>query len=40
LINEEEEMAEQSQSVQAHLDGVTPEKRRRDAHTLLDLMAG
>jgi Domain of unknown function (DU1801) len=26
------------QSVQAHLDGVTPEKRRRDAQTLLDLM--
>jgi hypothetical protein len=31
-------MAELSQSVQAHLDGVTPQKRRRDAQTLLDLM--
>jgi Domain of unknown function (DU1801) len=26
-------------SVQAHLDGVTPEKRRRDAETLLGLMS-
>jgi hypothetical protein len=32
-------MAELSQSVQAHLDGVTPEKRRRDAQTLLELMS-
>jgi hypothetical protein len=31
-------MAELSQSVQAHLDEVTPEKRRRDAQTLLELM--
>ena len=31
-------MAELSQSVQAHLDGVIPEKRRRDAQTLLELM--
>jgi Domain of unknown function (DU1801) len=31
-------MAELSQSVQAHLDGVTSEKRRRDAQTLLELM--
>jgi Domain of unknown function (DU1801) len=31
-------MAELSQSVQAHLDGVTPEKRRRDTQTLLELM--
>lgn len=31
-------MAELSESVQAHLDGVTPEKRRRDAQTLLELM--
>jgi Domain of unknown function (DU1801) len=31
-------MAELSQSIQAHLDGVTPEKRRRDAQTLLELM--
>jgi hypothetical protein len=31
-------MAELSQSVQAHLDGVTPEKRRRDAQILLELM--
>jgi hypothetical protein len=31
-------MADLSQSVQAHLDGVTPQKRRRDAQTLLELM--
>jgi Domain of unknown function (DU1801) len=31
-------MDDLDQSVQAHLDGVTPEKRRRDAQTLLDLM--
>jgi hypothetical protein len=31
-------MNEASQSIQAHLDSVTPEKRRRDAQTLLDLM--
>jgi hypothetical protein len=31
-------MAELNQSVQAHLDGVTSEKRRRDAQTLLELM--
>jgi hypothetical protein len=31
-------MDEASQSIQAHLDGVTPEKRRRDAQTLLELM--
>jgi hypothetical protein len=29
----------ENKSVQAHLDGVTPEKRRRDAETLLDLMS-
>jgi hypothetical protein len=31
-------MADLSQSVQAHLDGVTPQKRRRDAQTRLELM--
>lgn len=31
-------MAELNQSVHAHLDGVTSEKRRRDAQTLLELM--
>jgi hypothetical protein len=31
-------MADLSQSVQAHLDGVTPQQRRRDAQTLLELM--
>jgi Domain of unknown function (DU1801) len=31
-------MAELSQAVQAHLEGVTSEKRRRDAQTLLELM--
>jgi Domain of unknown function (DU1801) len=31
-------MAELSRSIQTHLDGVTPEKRRRDAQTLLELM--
>jgi hypothetical protein len=32
-------MDDASQSIQAHLDGVTPEKRRRDAQTLLELMS-
>jgi hypothetical protein len=32
-------MDDTSQSVQAHLDGVTPEKRRRDARRLLELMS-
>ena len=32
-------MVELNRSVQAHLDGVTPEKRRRDAKTLLELMS-
>jgi hypothetical protein len=32
-------MDEPSQSVRTYLDGVTPERRRRDAATLLELMA-
>jgi hypothetical protein len=32
-------MDDASQSIQAHLDGVTPEKRRRDAQRLLELMS-
>jgi hypothetical protein len=32
-------MADLSRSVQAGLDEVTPQKRRRDAQTLLELMA-
>jgi hypothetical protein len=32
-------MDDASQSIQAHLNGVTPEKRRRDAQTLLELMS-
>jgi hypothetical protein len=31
-------MADMSESVRTHLDGVTPQKRRRDAETLLELM--
>jgi Domain of unknown function (DU1801) len=36
---EEEDVNAESRSVQAHLDGVTPEKRRQDAETLLELMS-
>jgi Domain of unknown function (DU1801) len=32
-------MNAEGRSVQAHLEGVTPEKRRRDAETLLELMS-
>jgi hypothetical protein len=35
----EECMDEPSESVQSYLDGVTPERRRRDAEKLLELMA-
>jgi hypothetical protein len=31
-------MAGLDESVRTHLDGVTPEKRRRDAETMLELM--
>ena len=31
-------MVDPNESVQTHLDGVTPEKRRRDAEKLLELM--
>jgi Domain of unknown function (DU1801) len=32
-------MKAEGKSIQAHLDRVTPEKRRRDAETLLELMS-
>ena len=32
-------MGDQSEAVRTYLDGVTPEKRRRDAEKLLELMA-
>jgi hypothetical protein len=32
-------MNEESKSVQAHIAGVTPDRRRRDAETLLELMS-
>jgi Domain of unknown function (DU1801) len=32
-------MADPSESIRTYLDGVTPEKRRRDAERLLELMA-
>jgi hypothetical protein len=35
----EERMDEPTQSVRTYLDGVTPERRRRDAAKLLELMA-
>jgi hypothetical protein len=38
LALEEERMDDLSRSVRTHLDGVTPEKRRRDAEKLLALM--
>jgi hypothetical protein len=31
-------MADVRESVRTHLDGVTPDRRRRDAETLLELM--
>jgi hypothetical protein len=38
IHHQEEGLDDASQSIQAHLDRVTPERRRRDAHTLLKLM--
>jgi hypothetical protein len=38
-VQMEERMDEPSQSVRTYLDGVTPERRRRDAEDLLELMA-
>ena len=34
-----DDMTDLSKSIEAHLDQVTPEKRRRDARTLLELMS-
>jgi hypothetical protein len=36
---EEESVNPENTSVEAHIEGVTPEKRRRDAKTLLELMS-